>query len=62
MGIIARILGPFYQRRKPSLVRVRGRESARQRRIEEEAAADVAVVRQDDKYFSADAPANGDEL
>jgi hypothetical protein len=30
--------------------------------IEEAAAADVAAVEQDDKYFGRDAPANQDEL
>ena len=30
--------------------------------VEEAAAADVAAVEQDDKYFGSDAPANQDEL
>ena len=30
--------------------------------IEEAAAADVARVEEDDKYFGADSPASGDEL
>lgn len=30
--------------------------------IEEAAAADVARVEEDDKYFGADSPAKGDEL
>ncbi len=30
--------------------------------VEEAAAADVAAVEEDDKYFGSDAPANQDEL
>lgn len=62
MGIIARFLAPFYRRQMASLVRGRGPESARQRKVEQEAAADVEAVRQDEKYFDRDAPANEDEL
>ena len=60
--MIARFLGPFYRRRTDSLVRTRGPESARQAEVEKDAAADVAAIEQDDKYFSPDAPANEDEL
>jgi hypothetical protein len=45
----------------PSLVRV-NEESPKLQRIEEAAAEDVARVREDDKYFDRDAPANQDEL
>ncbi len=62
MGIIAQLLGPFHPRRMVSLVRTRGPGSARQQEIEQDAAADVAAIEQDDKYFSPDAPANQDEL
>ena len=62
MGAIARFFEPFYRRRLVSLVRQRGPESAHQQEIEREAAADVATVEQDDKYFSPDAPADQDEL
>jgi hypothetical protein len=62
MGAIARFFEPFHPRRMVSLIRVRGSGSARQQEIEREAAADVAAVEQDDKYFSPDAPANQDEL
>lgn len=34
----------------------RGTETERQRKTEEEAAAEVEVIRQDDKYFSPEAP------
>jgi hypothetical protein len=62
MGIIARFLAPFHPRRMVSLVRTRGPESARWRKIQQDAAADVAAIRQDEKYFGRDAPANEDEL
>ncbi len=62
MGAIARFFEPFHPRRMVSLVRARGSGSTRQQEIEREAAADVAAVEQDDKYFSPDAPANQDEL
>lgn len=62
MGIIARVLGPFRPRRNVSLVRTVGSESERDWEIKQEAAADVAAVEQDDKFFGPDAPANEDEL
>jgi hypothetical protein len=45
----------------PSLVR-RNVESPELSEVEQAAAADVARVREDDKYFDRDAPANQDEL
>jgi hypothetical protein len=45
----------------PSLVR-RTVESPELSEVEQAAAADVARVREDDKYFDRDAPANQDEL
>ena len=62
MGIIARFLEPFRHRQNVSLVRTRGSESERDREIKEAAAADVAEVEQDDKYFGPDEPADEDEL
>jgi len=62
MGIIARFFDPFRTRRNVSLVRTVGPESERDREIQQEAAADVAAVEQDDKFFGQDAPANEDEL
>lgn len=62
MGAIARFFEPFHPRRMVSLVRERGTGSARRQRIEREAAADVAEVEQDDKYFRHDVPADQDEL
>ena len=62
MGIIARFLEPFRHRQNVSLVRTSGSESARDREIKEAAAADVAEVEQDDKYFGPDEPADEDEL
>lgn len=62
MRIISRCLGLFHRRRIRPLVRTRGPDSARLREIEEEAAADVAALRQDDEHFGKDAPANQDEL
>jgi hypothetical protein len=51
MGIIARFLDPF-----------RARRTERDEEIKEEAAADVAAIEEDDKFFDPDAPANQDEL
>jgi hypothetical protein len=62
MGIIARFLDPFRSRGNVSLVRTGGSESARDREIKEEAAADVAEIEQDDKFFGPDEPADEDEL
>jgi len=62
MGAIARFFEPFHPRRKVSLVQDRGPESPREEEIQREAAADVAAIEQDDKYFSPDAPADQDEL
>lgn len=62
MGIIAQFFAPFHPRRMVSLVRTRGPESAHRRELEQDAAADVAAVRRDEKYFDRDAPANEDEL
>jgi hypothetical protein len=62
MGIIAQFLAPFHPRRITSLVRTRGPESERQRETEQDAAADVAAVQQDDKYFGTDRPADQEEL
>ncbi len=46
---------------QPSLVRLRY-EDPDLEETEEAAAADVAAVERDDKYFGRDAPANQDEL
>ncbi len=62
MGVVNGLLAPFHPRRMVSLVLSRGTRSARLRRIQQEAAADVEEVEQDDKYFGRDAPANQDEL
>jgi hypothetical protein len=62
MGAIARFFEPFHPRRMVSLVRDRGPEDARDQEIQREAAADVAEIEQDDKYFSPDTPADNDEL
>lgn len=62
MGIIAQFFAPFHPRRITSLVRTRDPESERQRETEQDAAADVAAVQQDDKYFGTDRPADQDEL
>ena len=62
MGIIARILDTFRPHRNVSLVRTVGSESERDWEIQQEAAADVAAVEEDDKFFGRDAPANEDEL
>ncbi len=62
MGVVNGLLAPFHPRRMVSLVLSRGSRSARLRRVQQEAAADVAEVQQDDKYFGPDAPAGEDEL
>jgi hypothetical protein len=62
MGAIARFFGFARPRRMTSLIRLRGPESERIRERDKRAAADVARVRQDEKYFGRDAPANEDEL
>ena len=62
MGIIAQFIDPFRRRRNVSLVRTRGTESERDWEIKQEAAADVAAIEEDDKFFDPDAPANQDEL
>ncbi len=46
---------------QPSLIRLRYKDPDLEP-TEEAAAADVARVEQDDKYFGRDAPANQDEL
>ncbi len=45
----------------PSLVRYRYEDPDREA-TEEAAAADVAAVEEDDKYFGSDSPASQDEL
>jgi hypothetical protein len=45
----------------PSLIRYRYEDPALEP-VEEAAAADVAAVEQDDKYFRRDSPARQDEL
>jgi hypothetical protein len=62
MGIIARFLDPFRPRGNVSLVRTVGTDSERDEEIKREAAADVAEVEEDDKYFKPDPPADEDEL
>jgi len=62
MGIIARFFAPFHPRGNVSLVRTVGTESERDQEIKREAAADVAEVEEDDKYFEPDPPADEDEL
>jgi hypothetical protein len=62
MGAIARFFGFANPRRMTSLIRFRGPVSERIREREENAAADVARIRQDEKYFGRDAPAKEDEL
>jgi hypothetical protein len=57
MGIFAQLLGPFFRRRTEGLVRTRGPGSLRQQELQEDAAADIAAIEQDDKYFPPDAPA-----
>ena len=64
MGAIARFFQPFHPRRVVSLAHNRGPNpgSARDQEIERDAAADVAEVEQDDKYFAPETPADEDEL
>lgn len=64
MGAIARFFQPFHPRRVVSLAHDRGPNpgSARDQEIERDAAADVAEIEQDDKYFAPDTPAEEDEL
>ena len=62
MGAIARFFAPFRQREKVNLVQDRGTGTAQQQEREQEAAADVERIEQDDKYFGGDSPANQDEL
>jgi hypothetical protein len=62
MGVIARFLGFARPRRMVSLIRPRGPEPERIRRVERDAAADVERVRSDEKYFDRDAPGGEDEL
>jgi hypothetical protein len=57
MGIFAQLLGPFFRRRTDGLFRTRGPGSLRQQEIQAEAAAAVETIKQDDKYFPPDAPA-----
>jgi hypothetical protein len=47
--------------RRKSLVRTNV-ESEKLKRIEDAAAADVAAVEQDDKYFDPDSPGQQDDL
>jgi hypothetical protein len=61
MGAIARFFEFVRPRRPVSLIRSRGPEPERIRRLDEDAAEDVARVRQDEKYFDRDTPANEDE-
>ena len=63
------ILSWFRSRRSPDDAGSAGRSLTKYRYedpsfepIEEAAAADVARVEEDDKYFGADSPAKGDEL
>jgi hypothetical protein len=62
MGFIAQLLAPFHPRRITSLVQTRGPESPKRHKVEEDAAADVERIEQDDKYFGQDPPANDDGL
>ncbi len=62
MGAIARFFAPFRQNRKVSLVHDRGTGTEQQEEMEREAAADVAAIEEDDKYFGRNAPASQDEL
>jgi len=50
-----------HRKRSRSLVRI-NEESPKLQQVEEAAAEDVARVREDDKYFDRNAPANEDEL
>ena len=60
MGIFSRRRGRHHSGSR-SLVHV-NEESPELQQEEEAAAEDVARVREDDKYFGQDAPANQDEL
>jgi hypothetical protein len=63
MGVVNGLLYPFRRRRKVNLLRDRGTgRFERDRRIQQEAAAEVAEVEQDDKYFGKNAPANEDDI
>ena len=62
MGFFDRFIRPFFRRRNVSLVRTRGPGSERQQEIEEEAAAEVTAMEQDDKYFRQDRSAEEDDL
>lgn len=62
MGAIARFFEPFHQRRKVSLVSTRGTDTAQDEEIKREAAADVELIEEDDKYFAPETPADRDEL
>ena len=63
MGIFAQLLGPFFRRRTNSLIRTRGPGSLRQQELQEDVAADIAAIEEDDKYFPPDAPGkNQDDL
>jgi hypothetical protein len=63
MGVVNGLLYPFRRRRQVSLLRDRGTgRFKRDRRIQQEAAAEVAEVERDDQYFGKNAPANEDEL
>ena len=60
MGIFRRS-GGRHRKGDRSLVEI-NEESPKLQRVEQAAAEDVARVREDDKYFDADSPANQDEL
>jgi hypothetical protein len=62
MGIVARFLAPFHPRRMVSLVRTRDPGSARNQQIQQDAAADVAAVEQDDNYFGTGTSSSEDDL
>lgn len=62
MGFLARFLAPFHPRRITSLVQTRGPESPERHKVEEDAAADVERIEQDDKYFHADESPDDDGL
>ncbi len=63
MGIFRKSAGKPGRHRKGSrsLVQI-NEESPKLQQVEEAAAEDVARVREDEKYFDKDAPANQDEL
>jgi len=48
-------------RRRGSLVISRRRDQPKLEEVKRAAAADVAAIEEDDKYFGRDAPANQDE-